>query len=172
MPEFAPENLLRLMAAAGLSSRQVAEQAGLDVRTVRAVLRGSKSPHPRTLHRLAEGLGVSVDEFFVAPAQLLYRRFDKQTNPLVDEVLQTHRELFSGWTQADFDELHSRVGAGGPLTREGVLAAVGRMNRKRELLEKLEVLLESGHAKLTGEILDALHAEVVVGGKKGLGIGD
>ncbi len=172
MPKLARENLLRLMAAAGLSSRQVAQQAGLDVRTVRAVLRGSKSPHPRTLHRLAEGLGVKVDEFFVAPAQLLYRRFDQQTNPMVQEVLDTHGDLFSGWTQADFDELHSRVGTGGPLTREGVVAAVSRMNRKRELFEKLDLLLESGHAQLTGEILDALHAEIVVRRKQGLGIGD
>jgi transcriptional regulator with XRE-family HTH domain len=164
MSEVVRENLLRLMAVAGLSSRQVAEQTGLDVRTVRAILRGSKSPQPRTLHRLAEGLGVSVDEFFVAPAQLLYRRFDQQTNPLVDEVLQAQRELFSGWTQSDFDELHSRVGTGGPLTREGVLAAVRQMNRKRELFAKLDVLLESSHAKLAGEILDALHAEIIVKG--------
>ena len=113
MSIHARENLLRLMAARGLTLSGVAEQSGLDVRTVRGILRGDKKPHARTLHRLAEGLRVAVDEFFVDPAQLVYRRFDRQTNPVVAEVIEEHKELFRGWTEADFDELHSRVGAGG-----------------------------------------------------------
>ena len=80
-----------------------------------------KKPHARTLHRLAAGLGISVDELFIDPAQLLYRSFDRLTNPMVEEVLENHGELFHGWTQADFDELNSRVGLGGPLTMEGAL---------------------------------------------------
>ena len=111
MSDYARENLLRLMAARGLSLSRVSEQTGLHVRTIRGILRGGHTPHARTLHRLAEGLGVSVDEFLVDPAQLLYRRFDRQTNPLVAEVIKDHKELFAGWSEADFDELHSRVGA-------------------------------------------------------------
>jgi transcriptional regulator with XRE-family HTH domain len=164
MADHARENLLRLMAGEGLSVCQVANRTGLDERTIRGILGGDNKPHARTLHRLAEGLGVKIDEFFVDPAQLLYRRFDRNTNPLVEEVMETHQELFVGWSEADFDELTSRVGAGGPLTREGALAAVRHMNRKRELHEKLDVLLESSHAKLTGGILDALHEQVVVSG--------
>ena len=81
MSDHARENLLRLMAAGGLSVRRVAERTGLDERTIRGILGGGNKPHAQTLHRLAEGLGVKVDEFFVDPAQLLYRRFDRQTNP-------------------------------------------------------------------------------------------
>ena len=113
MSDHTRENLLRLMAAGGWSVRRVAERTGLDERTIRGILSGGNKPHPQTLHRLAEGLGVKVDEFFVDPAQLLYRRFDRQTNPVVAEVIETHGELFDGWTEADFDELHSRVGTGG-----------------------------------------------------------
>ena len=131
--DHARENLLRLMAAGGLSLSRLAEQTGLNVRTIRGILRGGHRPHARTLHRLAEGLGVSVDEFFVDPAQLLYRRFDRQTNPLVAEVVADHKELFAGWSEADFDELHSRVGTGGALTVEGAVTAVRQMNRKRRL---------------------------------------
>ena len=140
----------------------VAEQTGLHVRTVRGILRGDKKPHAQTLHRLAEGLGVAVDEFFVEPAQLLYRRFDRQTNPVVAEVIDDHKELFRGWTETDFDELHSRVGAGGALTADGALAAVQQMNRKRDLHDKLDLLLESSQAEVAAGILNVLYEKVVV----------
>jgi transcriptional regulator with XRE-family HTH domain len=161
MSEHAGKNLLRLMAGAQLSLHDVAERTGVDERTIRGITGGGQRPHPRTLHRLAEGLGVSVDEFFLDPARLLYRRLDRQTNPLVEEVLQDEGELFEGWRQADFDELHSRVGAGGALTREGALAAVCQMNRKRQLHDKLDVLLESDHAQTIGGIVDLMYGQVV-----------
>ena len=164
MSDYARENLLRLMAARGLSLSRVSEQTGLHVRTIRGILRGGHTPHARTLHRLAEGLEVSVDEFFVDPAQLLYRRFDRQTNPLVAEVVKDHKELFAGWSEADFDELHSRVGAGGALTAKGAMAAAGQMNRKREIHEKLDLLLESSQADVAAGILNVLYEKVVVGG--------
>jgi transcriptional regulator with XRE-family HTH domain len=168
MSNHAKENLQRLVATAGMSIHQVAQLTGLDTRTIRGVLNGVKKPHARTLHRLAEGLGVSVDELFIVPAQLLYRRFDRLTNPMVEEVLANHRELFDGWTQDDFDELHSRVGMGGPLTKEGALHAVRLMNRKRELHGKLDVLLESSQAEVAGEILDVLYEKIVLPIKKAI----
>ena len=162
MSNHAKENLQRIVAAAGMSIHQVAEKTGVDKRTIRGILNGVKKPHARTLHRLAQGLGVSVDEFFVDPAQLLYRRFDRLTNPLVEEIVASHADLFQGWTETDFDELHSRVGIGGALTREGALYAVDLMNRKRELHGKLDVLLESSHADVTGDILDVLYDKVAL----------
>jgi transcriptional regulator with XRE-family HTH domain len=164
MSIHARENLLRLMAARGLTISGVAEQTGLDVRTVRGILRGNKKPHVRTLHRLAEGLQITVDEFFVDPAQLLYRRFDRQTNPVVAEVIEEHNESFHGWTEADFDELHSRVGTGGALTVEGTMAAAHQMNRRRELHDKLDLLLESSQAEVATGILNALYEMIVVAG--------
>ncbi|MEE9601753.1 MAG: helix-turn-helix transcriptional regulator [Thermoguttaceae bacterium] len=162
MSDRTGENLLRLMAELGLSIHETAEKTGLDERTLRAILRGSNRPHPRTLHRLAEGLGVRVDEFFVDPAQLLYRRFDQQTNPLVEEVIQQNREVFADWTEADFDELHSRMGSGGALTRNGTLEAAEEMNRKRQLHEKLSLLLESSQAELIGGIIEVAYDQAVV----------
>jgi transcriptional regulator with XRE-family HTH domain len=162
MSSHAKDNLQRLVAAAGMSIYEVAQLTGLDKRTIRGILKGIKKPHTRTLHRLAMGLGVSVDELFIEPAQLLYRRFDSLTNPMVEEVLADHRDLFDGWTQADFDELNSRVGMGGPLTREGALSAVRLMNRKRELHGKLDVLLESSHAEVAGDILDVLYKKIAI----------
>jgi transcriptional regulator with XRE-family HTH domain len=162
MPEHAPENLARLMAAAGVSVQEVVERTGLDQRTIRGILNGTQKAHPRTLHRLAEGLGVSVDELFLDPSHLLYRRFDRWTNPLVEEILEEHPEWFDKWTEADFDELHSHVGAGGPLTREGVTQTARRINRKRRLHEKLDVLMESSHAEVAAGILDLLYEKIAV----------
>jgi transcriptional regulator with XRE-family HTH domain len=162
MPEHAPANLARLMAAAGASVREVAQRTGLDLRTIRGILNGKQKAHPRTIQRLAQGLDVSVDEFFLDPAHLLYRRFDRWTNPLVEEVLEEHPEWFEKWSEADFDELHSHVGAGGPLTREGVARAARRINRKRRLHEKLDVLMESSQAEVAGGILDLLYEKIAV----------
>ena len=145
-----------------MSICQVAGLTGLDKRTIRGILNGVKKPHARTLHRLAAGLGISVDELFIDPAQLLYRSFDRLTNPLVEEVLENHGELFQGWTQADFDELNSRVGLGGPLTMEGALTAVRLMNRKRELHGKLDVLLESSQSEVAGEIIEVLYEKIAI----------
>ena len=163
MSDHTRENLLRLMAAAGLSNHALAERTGLDERTIRGILNGGKKSHPQTLGRLAEGLGVKVDELFLDPAQLLYRRFDQQTNPVVKEVIDEHKGLFAGWTEGDFAELHSRVGAGGALTCEGTLDAARQMNRKRQLHDKLDLLLESSHAELAGGIVELLYERVAVG---------
>ena len=162
MSDYAKENLSRLMAGEGISIQQVAERTGLDERTIRGILNGTNKPHAKSLHRLAEGLGVKVDELFLSPTQLLYRQFDRKTNPMVEEVLQANPELFVGWRETDFDELHSRMGAGGALTREGTLAAVDQMNRKRELHEKLDLLLESSQAKLVGGMIDLAYEQIIV----------
>ncbi len=161
MSVYAKENLNRLMAVEGLSIHDVAERTGLDERTIRGILSGSNKPHARSLHRLAKGLRVSVDEFFIDPSQLLYRRFDQKTNPAVEDALKNHPELFAGWRESDFDELHSRVGEGGALTEEGALESVRQMNRNRELHQKLDVLLESTDAELIGGIIDLAHKQVV-----------
>jgi transcriptional regulator with XRE-family HTH domain len=162
MAEHAGSNLLRLMARLDVSTSEVAERTGLDERTIRAILRGTGRPQPRTLHRLAEGLGISVDEFFLDPSQLLYRHFDERTNPVVVELLASEPRLFAGWGEGDFDELHSRMGTGGPLTPEGALQAVRDMNRKRQLHDQLDVLLESSQADLAATILSAMYEKAIV----------
>jgi transcriptional regulator with XRE-family HTH domain len=161
MTNYPGDNLRRLIARAGLTLEQVAAKCRLDPRTIKGILDGSNRPHARTLHRLAAGLGVSPDEFFLDPAQLVYRCLDRATNPLVAEVVESRPELFSGWTEADYEELHSRFGTGGPLTLEGALAAVDLMNRNRKTLERLAVLLESSQAELIRGIVEVMYDKLV-----------
>jgi transcriptional regulator with XRE-family HTH domain len=150
------------MAVHGWTTDQVSLHAGLDRRTVKAILEGRHKSHPRTIKRLADGLGVAVDEFFVEPSQLLYRQFDRRTNPAVDELLASRPELFTDWSSADFDELHSRMGAGGPLTVEGVQEAVNRVNIRHEVYEKVAVLLETDQAAVFRGIVDVLYNQAIV----------
>ncbi len=162
MPDHSGDNLRRLMTRLDMTIDQVAARTRLDRRTIKGVLEGAARPHARTLHRLAAGLGVSPDEFFVDPAQLVYRCFDQATNPVVADVVESHPKLFGGWTEADFEELHSRFGTGGPLTVQGALEAVSAMNRNRTAHEKLAVLLESSQAELIRGIVEVIYDKLVV----------
>jgi len=156
------DNLWRLMADQRLTTEQLAEKSGVDKRTIKGILDRAKKPQPRTIGRLAEGLGVATDELFVEPAQRTYRgQFDQDTNPVVDEVIETHPDVFADWSGSDYDELHSRMGTGGPLTAEGALSAARRMNAKRELHEKLSVLLESSQADVIAGIVDVMYQKIV-----------
>ena len=112
-------NVRRLMARHDMTLHQLVAASGLNMRTIKAVLGGKHKPHAHTIHQLAEGFGVSTDELFQNPSLLALRLFDHQTNPLVQEVVDGHPELFDGWTQADFEELLSRFGTGGALTAPG-----------------------------------------------------
>ncbi|RMG01150.1 MAG: XRE family transcriptional regulator, partial [Planctomycetota bacterium] len=50
------ENLRRLMSQMELTIAEVSRKTGLDKRTIRGILEGSKKPHPKTIGRLAQGL--------------------------------------------------------------------------------------------------------------------
>jgi transcriptional regulator with XRE-family HTH domain len=154
-------NLRRLMARDGLTFDDLVAASGLDERTLRAIVRGKTNPHARTLHKLAQGLGVPVDELFrigASPA----RQFDRATNSLIEAVAAHHSHAFQNWSDADFDELYSRFGTGGQLTESGVLAAAEAMNAKREILRQASVVLESGQTELLAEFVAMLYRRATV----------
>ncbi len=151
------------MARQGLSVADVIDRSGLDERTVKNVLNGTNSkPHARTLHQLALGLDVPADELFQNPALLARRSFDRECNPVVDEVVEARPELFDHWSPADFDELCSRFGAGGALTFDGTVSAVEQMNARRELMRKVALLLETDQRDVLRGIIDVLYRQVVI----------
>jgi transcriptional regulator with XRE-family HTH domain len=150
-------NLRRLMARDGLTFEEVVQASGLDERTVRGVVRGTLHSHARTLHKLAAGLGVSVDELFLPVGRSPARRFDRATNTLVQSVVAAHPDRFRNWSDADFDELYSRFGTGGQLTEAGVLAAADAANAKREVMRQVAVICETSEAKLLAEFVEMLY---------------
>lgn len=153
-------NLRRIMARDNLTFDDVVAATELDERTLRSIARGRSNPHARTLHKLAEGLGIAADELFRPIGRLAPRRFDRATNLLVETCVARHAPLFSDWSENDFDELYSRFGTGGPLTEEGVLAAAHATNAKRDLWRQVSVILESGEAELLARFVDLLYGRV------------
>jgi transcriptional regulator with XRE-family HTH domain len=150
------------MARDGLTFDDVVAATGLDDRTLRALVRARSRPQARTLHKLATGLGVSVDELFRPPGRWSSRQFDRAANSLVDGVVARHAELFAHWSEADFDELYSRFGTGGQLTEAGILAAAQATNARRDLWRQVSVILESSEAELLAEFVDVLYRRVAV----------
>jgi transcriptional regulator with XRE-family HTH domain len=145
------------MAREGLKFDDVVAATGLDDRTLRALVRARNNPHARTLHKLAAGLGVTVDELFRPPGRWSSRGFDRAANSLVDGVVARHTELFAHWSEADFDELYSRFGTGGQLTEQGILAAAEATNARRDLWRQVNAILESSEAELLAEFVDVLY---------------
>jgi transcriptional regulator with XRE-family HTH domain len=147
------------MAHFNMTLADVVQATGLDERTVRSLLRGATRPHARTLHKLAAGLGVDVDELFHDPrdAQLA---FDRASNPAVARIIQERPDLFISWSQADFQELFSRVAVGGELTEEGALAVACAMNRRRDLMQQVAVILETPEADLLREFIALLYRRI------------
>jgi transcriptional regulator with XRE-family HTH domain len=148
-------NLRRLMARWGMTQADVVNATRLDERTVRSFIRGEARPHARTLKKMADGLGVAVDELLHDPG--LAAAFDRATNPAAAQIIDDHPQLFADWTPAEFDELFSRVAVGGELTEAGALAAAEAMNERRQLMTQAAVILESDQADLLREFVALLY---------------
>ncbi|MDX1963282.1 MAG: helix-turn-helix transcriptional regulator [Pirellulales bacterium] len=160
-PDFAT-NLRRLMTRQGWSLAELILASGLNERTIRGILNGSNKPHHRTLQRLAETLGVPSDELYQHPAVVAHRLFDRRSNPVVEEVVGARPDLFANWTEGDFDNLYSRFGAGGALTREGTLAAAAAINRQRGILDQVALILETREADVLIPLVRILYQRVCV----------
>ena len=161
-------NVRRLMARDGLTFGDVVESTGLDERTVRGLVRGANNPHARTLHKFSSGLGIEIDELFQPAGGRTRQAFDRATNPAVGSVIEcvaaANSELFNAWSEADFDELYSQFGAGGPLNESGVITAAEAINAKRSLMNKVCVILESGESELLADFVKLLYRRVAVVG--------
>jgi len=159
-------NLRRLMARDNMTIHSVARAAGLDARTVKAVLHQRQRPHARTLHKLARGMGVCTDEFFhpvadaadgVSPGR---QNVDRTTNPHVHGLLAQQPERFANWTAGEVDELFSRVGVGGELNEQGAQAAAAAIEDRRDVLEKAALVLETAEAELLTTMIEMLYRRV------------
>ena len=154
-------NLRRIMARDDLTFDQVVEATQFDERTLRSLVRGATNAHARTLHKLAEGLGVSIDELFLPPGRLSARRFDRATNSFVENFVAEHPQVFRNWSEADYDEFYSRFGTGGQLTEEGILVAAQATNAKRHLWRQISIILEAGETELLTQFVELLYVRAM-----------
>ena len=151
---------------------QLATEAKVSRTTLYHLERGRiSSPRASTLHRIARALGVPIESLTLenssknqlstnSPAQASEGReaafFDRVTNPVVTAVAEAHPELFEGWTVEEWDELYSTFGTGGALNQQGVICASEAMNQRREVIEKLKVLMETHLADVAANLVNSL----------------
>lgn len=135
----------------GMELQELASLAGISRTTLYHLERGHTGRlRATTLQKIARALGLTVEEL-LSPARRApsphdthaARRFDRVTNPLVEVVMQDQPRLFDGWSDDDVDELYSTFGTGGPLSEQGVVNAAEAINRKRDAIQKLHIVLET-----------------------------
>lgn len=152
------------MAARGTTLVELAAATGLDQRTLRSILQQRSHPHARTIHKLAAGMNVAIDELLLPPglrqANLDGIALDRSTNAAVSALIAEQPDLFDHWTAAEFDEVFSQVGVGGPLTAEGIRAAAAAINRRRELWTRAAIVLDTDLGDLLSNMINLLYDRV------------
>ena len=177
------EKLARQIRAAclrrGWDCGELAKRAGVSRTTVYHLERGQiAQPRRSTVGKIASALGLSAEELLNGPSgcppapansrgraawrspEAAAHKFDRSTNPVVAEVCGERPELVAGWSQREWDELYSSFGTGGALTHSGVLRAAETINRKRETLRRLSILLETHLAEVAARMVHTLYEMV------------
>ncbi|MCG6157552.1 helix-turn-helix domain-containing protein [Rubinisphaera margarita] len=123
------------------------EAAGTEVRAPEPLLDNSWNP----LWPPLPGELMSAD---------LQREFDRQTNGTIEDVCRERPELFAGWSENEWDELFSTFGVGGELNEDGVRMQAEFINRKRETLYQVQILLETHLADAARAVIQSLYDSV------------
>ena len=164
MSSFVAHNLARLMAERGLSFVETARRTGVDRRTLRAILNATTTPHARTVQAIAEGLGVSVEAFWIEPVAGEMPLPRKRLSPAVADFAKKRPELFRHWDAADWDELERRIASKKEPTPDAIWAAVHDLNHQRRQLQTCAILLEMGDGAAMSQAIDAV-ARLAVGNR-------
>lgn len=153
----------------GWTLGELAERSGLSRTTLFQLERGTTNrPQLATLHKVAQTLEISLHELQRPHSESSAgdspaTRFDRLTNPAVQEVAQQYPEVFRHWHAADWDELYSTVGMGGALSPEGALAGAAQINRRKRVMEQLQVVLETHLGEVAVALVERLYQLVQVG---------
>lgn len=161
----------------GWDQTDLARKSGVSRTTLYQIERGGvRKPRHSTLKRIAEALEMPVEDlsrsepsplqFDDRPSAATPRNgadFDRATNPLVDSVREERPELFAGWSAGQWDELYSTFGTGGQLTAEGVVRTAMHINRKREVVRRLNIVLETHLGEVAANLVETLYRSIQPG---------
>jgi transcriptional regulator with XRE-family HTH domain len=174
-----PEKIARLVAEKGWNQDVFADKAGIARTTARGIL-----THPErelrnaTLRRCADALGLTVHELISLPVERLLPRVRQPASvhpgqipvqelanqPALREWMARNPDRAARLAPQEIDELISVQNVGGPLTYHGVEHFVSILERKRELLRRVEILagteyldLLEGLVRLMYDRITSLH---------------
>lgn len=173
--EIVWQRIQSLCMSRGMNLSQLAKQAEISRATLHNLSTGTTAtPRIETLQRISEVLQVDLDELCSFRSLIdshgsgsnadneARRSFDKQSKSRIKAVFRDFPELFAGWEVRDWDELYSTFGVGGELSEAGVAEAARQINRKREAIRKLQVILETHLGNHAEEMIDSLYRMVSV----------
>ena len=170
--------IARLVEERGWNQEDFARQASLNRQTVRQIMQpaGDRRLRNVTISRCARALGLSVNELRNLPVERLLLRlsqhqaedgdcaqrrlYDLATQPELQAWLACHPEQARQLTADEFDELLSLQGTGGPLTNTGVEHYVALIERKRRLIQQVQVVAGTEYIDLLEQLVGILYDKV------------
>lgn len=170
-----PEKIARLVAEKGWNQDVFADKAGIARTTARGIL-----THPErelrnaTLRRCADALGVTVHELITLPVERLLPRvrqpsespagaisaLEFSNQPALREWMARNPDRAAKLTPLEIDELISVQNVGGPLTYHGVEHFVSILERKRELLRRVEILAATEYLDLLEGVVRLMYERI------------
>ncbi len=165
----------RLAEERGWNQHELARQAGLSRHTVREFLRQKTGRRVRngTVSRCAQAFGLSVSDLRDQPLAELLRRinrpptpfspeqlYDRATQPELQAWLDRNPDRASSLSHEELDELLSLQGTGGPLTADGVEYYADQIERKRRLIQQVQVVAGTEYLEVLEKLVGALYEQV------------
>jgi DNA-binding XRE family transcriptional regulator len=170
--------IARLVEERGWNQGDFARIAQLNRQTARLILLESgKKLRNATVGRCARALGLTVHELRSLPLEQLLERMNGQSRPpAADPGVQRRYELATqpelrAWLErnperaqrlspAELDELLSLQGTGGPLTSFGVEHFVEQLERRRRLVEQVQVIAGTEYLDVLEKLVGLLYEKV------------
>jgi transcriptional regulator with XRE-family HTH domain len=169
--------IARLVEERGWNLESFARLTRLNRLTVRKIVAGNGACRLRnsTIAACAAALGLGVGELRDLSLERLQARirdqsavdpdpirlpYEQATQPELVEWLKRHSERAQQLSAHERDELFSLQGTGGPLTGEGVDHFVAIIERKRKLLQHVQVVAGTEYLEMLEQFVELLYEKV------------
>ncbi|MFO0880634.1 MAG: helix-turn-helix transcriptional regulator [Gemmataceae bacterium] len=171
------EKIRRLVEERGWNQEEFARIARLNRHTVRQILQTGPTRRLRnaTISSCAKALGLTVSELrthalerllprmvegAVSSDDLLRKKHAEATQPELRAWIERNPERARRLSLVEFDEILALQGLDGPLTAFGVDAFIQRIERRRKLVERVQVIAGTEYLELLEQLVTLLYDRV------------
>lgn len=163
-----------LVRERGWTHQEFASRAGLSRQTAREILENPDRRRLRnqTVFGCARALGIGVQDLRAYSTEQLLAAaqsprlascvsgHDLATQPVVRNWLEDHPQQAALLTPVEMADLLSRQGTGGPLTQHGLEQTLAQLERRRRLVDRVQILSETDYVDLLEKIVDGLFEKI------------
>jgi transcriptional regulator with XRE-family HTH domain len=171
------QRIARLVQERGWNQEEFARIARLNRHTVRQILHANgRRLRNATVSACARALGLSVNDLRTAPLEKLLPRmsesdpaaggrslrrlFEQATQPELVAWVERNPDRARQLSEAEWEELLALQGEGGPLSAFGVEGFVQRLERRRRLVDQVNVIAGTEYLELLEQMVGLLHDKV------------